>query len=116
MDEEALRTEYWEDTRTHRAFPLWVVFREVGQAPGGPPYLRRTGEALPDILKKVEELAAIPLLAEQVGIEAQELRAILWYLTWVSERLPAPEAWEAWNRRVDLAWQDHTLQPLEKGG
>lgn len=115
MDEEQLRTEYWEETRTHRDFPVWVVFREIGHAPRRSPYLRRTEEPLPDILKRMEASELIPALASRLGLHTQELRAVLWYLTWVSERLEAPASWEAWNRRVDQAWQHHWLKPIQRG-
>jgi uncharacterized protein (DUF433 family) len=108
MDETALRTAYWEDNRSRRDFPLWVVFRRIGHEAGradGHPYLRPSGTGVAEILKGLEALPTIPTLARELACTEEELRATLWYLTWLVERLPAPDSWAEWNRRVDQAWE-----------
>lgn len=112
MDEATLRTEYWVDNRSRRDFPLWVIFRQIGQQAGlheGHPYLRRSGMPLADLVKRLEAHPAVPQIASDLGCEEQELRATLWYLTWLLESLPTPEAWDQWNRRLDEAWREGVL-------
>ncbi|MDA8193042.1 MAG: hypothetical protein M0Z53_03460 [Thermaerobacter sp.] len=114
VDESELRTDYWVDNRSNRQFPLWVVFRQIGQEPGqfaGSPYLRQSRIEVPALLQALEAHPAVPELARDLGIRAEEFRAMLWFLGWLSAHHPMPETWESWNRRVDEAWQNGTLQP-----
>lgn len=104
VNEDQLRTEYWEDNRTHPLFPLWIVFREIGHAKElceGKPYVRQTGRDVPSILKEMETSPLIPQLAASLGIEETGLRALLWYTAWELEHLKPREAWNRWNHRVD---------------
>lgn len=115
MDEESLRTDYWVDNRSDKEFPLWVIFRMIGQEKGmadGLPYVRSTQESLPALLKRLEAAEETDRLSEVLGLRRQELSAALWYLTWAVERAKAPDNphWEEWNRRVDRAWHDGILR------
>jgi hypothetical protein len=113
MDEEQLRLEYWEDNRTNREFPLWVIFKFIGHASGQSddvPYLRHADQDLPTVLKALETHPSIAALASDLGIAPDELRAALWYCTWVVEHGKPPASWAEWNERVDTAWRSHTLR------
>lgn len=117
MDEEKLRLEYWEDNRTNRDFPLWVIFKFIGHASGRSddlPYLRHSGRDVPAVLKALEVHPAIDALAADLGIAPDELRATLWYSTWLAEHRPPPSNWDAWNDRVDEAWRTHALGITEQ--
>lgn len=109
MDEESLRTDYWVDNRSDKEFPLWVIFRMIGQETGivdGMPYVRPSRESLPALLKRLEEAPETDRLCEALGLARQEVSAAFWYLIWLVERMGAPPNphWTEWNRRVDEAW------------
>ncbi|PSR21218.1 MAG: hypothetical protein C7B45_11795 [Sulfobacillus acidophilus] len=107
MDEEELRLEYWEDTRSHPEFPVWVIFRLIGHSPDqcdGVPYLRASHQDVATVLKHLEEHPVIDKLATDTGIAPAELRACLWYCIWLVEHRLPPQAWQQWNQRVDEAW------------
>ena len=113
MDEEQLRLEYWEDTRTNPDFPLWVIFKFIGHASGqwdSVPYLRHAGQDLPAVLKALETHPSIDALAMDLGIGPEELRAALWYCTWLVEHRAPPSNWREWNERVDEAWSTNVLK------
>lgn len=117
MDEEQLRLEYWEDTRSHPAYPLWVIFRHVGHESGvhdDLPYLRHTQRDLPEILKALEAHPMLETVAQDIQLHIEELRATLWYAIWKIEHLNPPSASQEWNHRVDVAWRDGTLSIPEK--
>lgn len=117
MDEEKLRLAYWEDNRTNRDFPLWVIFKWIGHVSGRSddlPYLRHSEQDLPTVLKALEVHPAIDALAFDLGIAPEELRATLWYCTWLVEHRPPPSGWESWNSLVDDAWRTKTLQVAEQ--
>ena len=117
MDEEQLRIEYWEDNRTNRDFPLWVIFKFIGHASGHSdnlPYLRHSGQDLPTVVKALEGHPSIDALASDLKLAPEELRAVLWYCTWLLEHRPPPSAWEEWNNRVDEAWKTDTLRITEQ--
>lgn len=112
MDEEHLRLEYWEDNRTNREFPLWLIFKFVGHADAewdGVPYLRHAGRDLPSVLKALETHPTIDRLAADLEIAPDELRAALWYCIWLVEHRKPPAASEEWNQRVDEAWRTRIL-------
>jgi uncharacterized protein (DUF433 family) len=112
MDEEQLRLEYWEDTRSHPEFPIWLIFRLIGHtsdACNGTPYLRPSRQDVADVLKRLEEHPAIAQLAVDVGIAPAELRASLWYCIWLVEHQAPPAVWRKWNQRVDEAWATQVL-------
>lgn len=112
MNEEQLRLEYWEDTRSDPAYPLWVIFRLIGHEAGihdDQPYLRATQTNAADVLKSVETHALMKSVAEDIGVSLDELRATLWYAIWKIEHTPPPEDDQQWNRRVDTAWRSGTL-------
>lgn len=114
MDETELRTDYWIDNRSNPEFPLWVIFRLVGQQSDlfdGHPYTRLSQKSIPDILKQLENSPLVPRLAESLGILEDETRATIWYLIWLSENHPISEFWNEWNRRIDQAWQSGELKP-----
>ncbi len=106
--EDELRTAYWEDCRSDPRFPLWVIFRRVGQAPSvqeGLPYVRPDGPDLPSVLKRLEQWPRLPEMAQELGLSPEDCRAILWYLIWRVERGAADPEWEQWNARIDQAWR-----------
>lgn len=108
MNEDQLRLEYWEDTRSDPAYPLWVIFRLIGHETGvhdGQPYLRATQKDAADVLKSVETHPLLTSVAEDIGVPIDELRATLWYAIWRIEHTPPPEDTQQWNRRVDEAWR-----------
>ncbi|MCY0899117.1 MAG: hypothetical protein OWU33_09320 [Firmicutes bacterium] len=108
MNEEHLRLEYWEDTRSDPQFPLWVIFKFIGQAHGiadNLPYLRPSQRDLASVLKALEAHPALDAIAADVDIAPEELHATLWYLTWLVEHHPVPPRWHEWNSRLDTAWQ-----------
>lgn len=112
MDEEQLRLEYWEDTRTSPDFPLWVIFKFIGHTSGqwdNAPYLRHSSRDLPAVLKALEAHPAIDALATDLDIAPDELRAVLWYCTWLVEHRTPPSVWSEWNERVDDAWHTKAL-------
>lgn len=117
MDEEQLRLEYWEDNRTNRDFPLWVIFKYIGHAAkewDGVPYLRHAQRDVPSILKSLETHPSLAALAADLSVAPEELRAALWYCTWVVEHLYAKPEGEEWNARVDDAWRNQILRITEQ--
>ncbi len=113
-NEEKLRLAYWEDRRSDPRFPLWVIFRRIGQSPAahsGLPYVRPGGPDLPDLLKRLEQWPDLPQLASYLNIPPDDLRAVLWFLTWKAEHTPADAEWADWNARVDEAWASGRATP-----
>jgi len=114
MDEESLRTDYWVDTRNHPDFPYWVIFKHIGhdsQRADGAPYLRATGEAVPEVLKRLELHPGLPTWAHELSIPPDALRAAFWYAIWLLERMPVPSSWHDWNHTLDEAWQKGVFNP-----
>ncbi len=112
MDENELRLEYWVDTRSHPGFPLWVIFKEIGHAresAGGHPYGRRSHLDVSEILKQLELHEHMADIAKTMEIPEQELRAALWYASWVIESQSPPPDGEEWNSRIDEAWRQGQL-------
>ncbi len=112
--EDELRTAYWEDGRSDPRFPLWVIFRRVGQAPsaqGGLPYVRPDGPDLPSVLKRLEQWPRLPELAQDLGLSTDDCRAVLWYATWKVEHSAVEPALVDWNARVDAAWRSEERGP-----
>lgn len=117
MDEEQLRLEYWEDTRSDPAYPLWVIFRLIGHQSDSfdsLPYLRHSQRALPEILKALETHPQIETIAQDIHVSADELHACLWYAIWKIEHLTPPLDSQAWDHRVDQAWRDGILSLKNK--
>ncbi len=110
--EDELRTAYWEDCRSDPRFPLWVIFRRVGQASAvqdGLPYVRPGGPDLPSVLKRLEQWPRLSELAQDLGLSPDDCRAVLWYLIWRLEHGgadPEWEDWQRWNARIDEAWRN----------
>ncbi|NMP21916.1 hypothetical protein [Sulfobacillus harzensis] len=118
MDEEQLRLEYWEDTRSDPAYPLWVIFRLIGHQRGlhdDQPYLRHAQTSVADVLKAIETHPSLPTIAKDLAISVDELRASLWYAVWKVEHTPPPPDQDRWNPRVDEAWRSEILQIPDKG-
>lgn len=117
MDEEQLRLEYWEDTRSDPAYPLWVIFRLIGHQTGhheNLPYLRQGQKDLPEILKMLETHPLLETIAQDIHVSSDELRATLWYAIWKIEHLTPPLDSQSWNHRVDQAWRDGILSVNNK--
>ncbi|MCL4493769.1 MAG: hypothetical protein M1294_03040 [Firmicutes bacterium] len=107
MDEESLRLDYWIDTRSDPQFPLWVIFKEIGHSPtecDQQPYARRSRQSVAELLKRVEELAPLASIAQEIKVSEKEVRAALWYAVWAVEHKKPPATWQSWNDRVDQAW------------
>jgi hypothetical protein len=118
VDEEQLRQEYWEETRSDPAFPLWVIFRQVGHEAGvldNQPYLRESHREVPEVLKAVEQHPLFEAIAHDLSLAPDAARAALWYAVWQIEHLPPPDRWQSWNRRVDAAWAEQVLKNPNKG-
>lgn len=112
MTEDDLRSDYWVDNRSDRAFPLWLVFRQLGQEAGvqdGLPYIRPDGPDVVAVLKQLEAVVDLPEVLEKLGLTAQAAHALMWYLVWLVERSSPNPDWTEWNRRVDAAWQSGIL-------
>lgn len=114
MDENDVRTDYWIDNRSNRVFPLWLIFKQVGHEMGvmdNLPYLRQSRRGVSDVLKTLEQRPEFIRLATVLGIGEDELRALIWYVSWLVENQPMPDEWAQWNRRVDSAWASGVLKP-----
>lgn len=112
MDENELRLDYWIDTRSDKTFPLWIIFKQIGQAQGkfdNLAYLRQSGLDIVSVLKTLEQHPRIGDMARDLEIGEQELRAMLWFLVWLVEKNAPPASWESWNERIDEAWRNKTL-------
>jgi hypothetical protein len=113
MDENELRLDYWVDTRSHPEFPLWVIFKEIGHERDkaeGHPYGRRSNMGVGEMLKQLELAEGLGNIAHTMGIPEQELRAGLWYASWMVEKQSPPADWEGWNSKVDEAWRQGQLR------
>ncbi len=118
MNEEQLRLEYWEDTRSDPTYPLWVIFRLIGHESGhhdDQPYLRTSGKPAAEVLKAVETHPFMQSLADDIGVPIDELQATLWYAIWRIEHTPPPKDDQQWNRRVDEAWRSGIFTRPSKG-
>ena len=64
------------------------------------------------LLKELETSPMVPQLAQSVGIQESELRALLWYAAWELEHLKPRDAWTTWNQRVDQSQSSERRESL----